>query len=56
MRADIIEPAIYAVILAILLGIRVLFKRRSIGVDWQGFAVRLSMQPTTKNRVADIER
>jgi len=55
VKADITEPAIYAVILAILLGSRLL-KRRPIGVDWHGFAMRLGMQPTTKNRVADVER
>ena len=56
VKADISEPAIYAVILAVLLGSRVLFKRRSIGVDWQGFAMRLGIQPRPKHPVADIER
>ena len=56
VKADITEPAIYAVILATLLGSRVIFKRRTTGVDWQGFAMRLSVQQTPKHHPADIER
>jgi sulfoxide reductase heme-binding subunit YedZ len=55
VKADITEPAIYAVILAILLGSRLL-KRRPIGVDWRRFVMRLGTPPTTKNRVAESER